>query len=459
MTPVQCRLSTVDSQLHFPTTPREGGAGRKGRAAPSRWSGAGLVRRPGDYSIGNPGLRPRGMGECNWSASLGLRTLVTLIWTLRFRGHLPVEQYMDLTSCLEFRLLLLFCLLGSPTFSRGAPTEALSTGKTLNAAEASAPVSEKGYVLIGGIQQWVTIKGTNRSNPVVLFVHGGPGNPMSQYSDALYKEWEKEFTIVHWDQRGSGKTFEANQPSGELTPESLNATELSLALIVRDGLAVADYARNKLGQDRVILTGTSWGSAVAVSMVHEQPELFRFYVGLSQLVNYKLTVQKSYERVLAKAKALGDQGALAQLEPLGIPPWKNPRGFGKLRRVGRKYETQATDRELVLESSAEHTTEKARAAYASGEEFSFVKFVGLEGEGMGNSIALDATALELKVPVFFLQGTEDLLTLPEITESYFAQLKAPAKKLIRVEKCGHDPNQRMLEVQLSVLKAATKEMP
>jgi pimeloyl-ACP methyl ester carboxylesterase len=114
---------------------------------------------------------------------------------------------------------------------------------------------------------------------------------------------------------------------------------------------------------------------------------------------------------------------------------------------------------LVLESSAEHTTEEAKAAYASGEEFSFVKFVGLKGDGMGNSITLDENCLELKVPIFILQGTEDLLTLPEITERYFTQVKAPSKQLIRVDKCGHDPNQRILEVQLGVLNAAAKEMP
>ena len=77
---------------------------------------------------------------------------------------------------------------------------------------------------------------------------------------------------------------------------------------------------------------------------------------------------------------------------------------------------------------------------------------------MGNRVALDVNCRELKVPIFILQGTEDLLTLPEITESYFAQVKAPAKKMILVEKSGHDPNQRMLEMQLSVLKMAAKEM-
>jgi pimeloyl-ACP methyl ester carboxylesterase len=353
-------------------------------------------------------------------------------------------------------LLLALGVLGGLAKARAAMEEIKPNAQGAAVKETSPGIDEKGYVSIGGIPQWVTIKGRNRANPVVLFVHGGPGNPMSQYAEALYKDWEGDFTIVHWDQRGSGKTFEANQTSGELTMESLNATDLSLALIVRDGLAVAEYARQKLGQDRVILTGTSWGSAVAVYMVRERPELFRCYVGLSQMVNYQRGLVRSYERVLAKARALGDTAAVGRLESLGAPPWKNPRAFGQLRRVSRQYEAQVTDRELVLVSSPEHTTEQARAAYASGEEFSFVKFVGMTGEGMGNDVVLDENAVELPVPVYLIQGTEDLVTVPEITERYFAQLKAPAKQLIRVEKCGHDPNQRMREVQFEVLKAAAQ---
>lgn len=346
----------------------------------------------------------------------------------------------------RFRSLLLsICLLVGLANTHGAAE-----------ATASAAIDEKGYVEIGGIQQWVTIKGSNRTNPVVLFVHGGPGNPMSQFSAALYQDWENDFTIVHWDQRGSGKTFEANQTSGELTMESLTATDLTLDLIVRDGLAVAEYAGKKLGQDRVILTGTSWGSAVAVTMLRERPELFRFYVGLSQMVNYQRGLLKSYEQVLAKARALGDEATVGRLESLGAPPWKHPRAFGQLRRASKHFEAQATEGELALVSAPEHTTDQARAAYASGEEFSFVKFVGMKGEGMGNSVVLDENALDLKVPVYFIQGTEDLVTVPEVTESYFAQLTAPSKKLIRVEKCGHDPNPRMLAVQFEVLKNAAK---
>ena len=260
---------------------------------------------------------------------------------------------MNLTSALRFCVFFLCGLLSSPMFSRAASEGQRPNGAMVDVSAHSMSINEKGYVLIGGIQQWVTIKGANRANPVVVFVHGGPGNPMSQYSDAMYREWEKDFTIVQWDQRGSGKTFEANQPSEELTPENLNATELTLELLVQDGLAVADYVGKRLDQERVILTGSSWGSAVAVSMIHERPELFRFYVGLSQLVNYQLNLRKSYERVLAMAKARGDQATLDLLVPFGPPPWKNSRYFGKLRRVIRKYESQATDGELVLESAAE----------------------------------------------------------------------------------------------------------
>ncbi len=88
------------------------------------------------------------------------------------------------------------------------------------------------------------------------------------------------------------------------------------------------------------------------------------------------------------------------LESIGAPPWKNPRSFGKLRRVTRKYESQSTDGEVVLTSAVEYTTEKARAAYASGEDFSFAKFVGLAGDGMGNRIALDINCTELRVPIY-----------------------------------------------------------
>ncbi len=201
-------------------------------------------------------------------------------------------------------------------------------------------LSESQYVLIGGIKQWVTINGESCLNPIVLVVHGGPGNPLSLYHESLFQAWEDEFTIVHWDQRGAGKTYEANQTVGELTPERLTNTKLSMALLVSDGLEVTDYIRKKFGQDKIIISGTSWGSVLALKMVYTTPDKYYFYVGLSQLVNYRNNMKESYSLVKSLAIEKQDQAALDVLSSIGSPPWNNPRSFGKLRRIIRAYETE-----------------------------------------------------------------------------------------------------------------------
>jgi len=93
-------------------------------------------------------------------------------------------------------------------------------------------VREEGFVSLGGIEQWVTVKGANCANPVILFLHGGPGNPLSPYADALHGAWEKDFTLVQWDQRGAGRTF-GRSPPGEskLTVERMAADGVELAWV------------------------------------------------------------------------------------------------------------------------------------------------------------------------------------------------------------------------------------
>ena len=332
----------------------------------------------------------------------------------------------------------------------------LSTTQCSKVHGVSGAIDEAGYINANGIKQWITIKGGSCSNPVVLFVHGGPGNPMSLYSETLYKEWEGQFTIVQWDQRGSGKTYEANQVSGEIASEMLSATPLTLDLIAKDGLEVAAFLRKKLSKKKIIITGGSWGSAVAVNMISEKPELFQFYVGLSQLVNYNSNTLNSYQNVLIKVKQNGDQQAEGILESLGPPPWKNPRNFGKLRKVSRKLEALSTDNPIILQAGKEYQSEQYKAAYASGEEFSFIKFVGMNGDGIAQDIELDKNNVDLKIPVYIIQGDEDLLTSPEITKKYFDEIKAPYKRYITVPRSGHDPNTNMLSAQFAALRDGLK---
>jgi pimeloyl-ACP methyl ester carboxylesterase len=307
-------------------------------------------------------------------------------------------------------------------------------------------VDESGLVRIGGIQQWVTIEGQDCANPVVLIVHGGPGNPNTPFAHTLFGPWTKDFTVVQWDQRGAGKTYEANPPAEDQA--------LTIDQLAADGVEVARYVTQHLGKRKVILMGGSWGSALAVHIAKAQPNLFHAYVGTAQLVNYADDVKLSYARTLGLARAASDAETVDKLEKLGPPPWTNPRAFGTLRRATRKYEAMKTDPAPAgwLKPAVGYDTPAYEAAYEAGEDYSFVQFVGLAGDGMGPRIDLAKLGTRFEMPVYLLQGEEDLVTPPEVSQAYFDSLTAPAKAFIRLPRTGHDPNRAMIDGQLNVLE-------
>jgi pimeloyl-ACP methyl ester carboxylesterase len=307
-------------------------------------------------------------------------------------------------------------------------------------------ISEEGFVPIDGIQQWVTIRGADCANPVVLMVHGGPGNPSTPFAENLYGSWEKDFTLVQWDQRGSGKTFAQN-------PDTATRS-LTMALMAKDGVEVAAYATHRLGKRQVILFGGSWGSALAVNMLKLKPELFSAYQGTSQLVEYRANQSATYTRALELTRAAGDKQAVASLEALGAPPWQNPRAFGIVRRITRRYEAKTTQPapDTWWNFPPQYDTAAYKAAYTDGEDYSYMQLVGTKGDGMLSRIDLPALGTTFPMPIFIIQGKEDLLTMPSVTKAYFESIKAPTKKYILLDKVGHDPNPLMVDAQLQVLK-------
>ncbi|UAL09700.1 alpha/beta fold hydrolase [Caulobacter segnis] len=310
------------------------------------------------------------------------------------------------------------------------------------------PVSEAGFVQIGGIRQWVVVDGQDCANPVVLIVHGGPGNPNTPFAHALFGTWAKDFTVVQWDQRGAGKTYGANKPAED--------EPLSMERLAADGVEIARYATQRFGKRKVILMGGSWGSALAVNIAMTQPDLFSAYVGTAQLANYQLDVGTSYAKALVLARAAGDTDAVGKLEALGAPPWTNPRAFGILRRVTRKYEAQATEPPPKdwFAFGPGYDTPAYEADYTAGEDYSFLNFVGLKGDGMGPRIDLRKLGTRFAMPVWMLQGEADLVTPPEVSKAYFDAIQAPKKTWVTLPRTGHDPNRIMIDAQFAALKAA-----
>ncbi|HSI50862.1 MAG TPA: alpha/beta fold hydrolase [Ideonella sp.] len=310
----------------------------------------------------------------------------------------------------------------------------------------SQQLDEQGFVPLNGIEQWVTIKGERCGNPVVLVVHGGPGNPVSMFSDGLYGPWQKDFTIVHWDQRGSGMTYGRNRPA--------EGEPLTVAQLRDDGIAVASYVTQHLGARKLILMGGSWGSVLGIQIAKARPDLFHAYITTAQLVNGQANLASSYAATLARAKALSDQENIAKLEALGPPPWCDPRNFGILRRVTRRYEAARTDPapKAWWQPAALYTTAKAEADYEAGEDYSYLQFVGRKGDGMLASTDLPGLGLKFGLPVFFVQGEEDLVTTPDVARRYFDSIEAPQKDWVLLPRTGHDPNPAMRDAQFSLLK-------
>jgi pimeloyl-ACP methyl ester carboxylesterase len=307
-------------------------------------------------------------------------------------------------------------------------------------------IKEESYVRLGGIEQWVTIKGDDCRNPVILFIHGGPGNPNTPFAHPPYEAWEKDFTLVQWDQRGAGKTFARNPTTvdGSLTVEGM----------ARDGTELAAYLLTHLHVKKVILFGGSWGSVLSVHMAKSRPELFAAYLGTGQLVKSPENGMAGYRALLTLAREAGDTPTVAALEGLGEPPWTNPRSFGIMRRASRVYEAKTTSAspKQWWALAPEYATPEAQAAYEAGEDYSFLQFVGMKGDGMQASVDLTKLGHDFQMPVFMVQGAQDLITVPEISKRYFDAIHSPQKEYFLLPKVGHDPNPDMIASQYTILK-------
>ncbi|WP_426192362.1 alpha/beta fold hydrolase [Massilia sp. DWR3-1-1] len=312
-------------------------------------------------------------------------------------------------------------------------------------------LDQHGFVPIGGIEQWVTVKGDDCANPIILFVHGGPGNPLSPYSDALYGAWSKQFTLVHWDQRGAGMTYGRNKPS--------EATPLSIAQLRDDGLEVAAWLGQRYGQRKVILWGSSWGSILAVHMALQRPALFYAYLGTAQVVGYRANQAVSYPKLRQLVHEAGDVPALAILDGVGAPPWTDPRSFGKVRKIIRRYEAKVTTAAPAAwwTPAPLYATAQAQADYEGGEDYAFLQFVGLRGDGMFSTVDLPSLGTQFAIPVFFVEGAQDLLATPDVAQRYFDSIEAPAKAIVVLPRAGHDPNQDVIDAQYKML--AEKILP
>jgi len=306
-------------------------------------------------------------------------------------------------------------------------------------------VKEEMFVRIGAIDQWITIKGDDRNNPVLLFLHGGPCDALSPFADAMFAGWEKDFTLVQWDQRGAGRTYGKSGPSIKPT--------MTVERMAQDGIEVAEFLTNHLGKKKIIIEGGSWGSILGISMAHARPDLFYAYVGSAQLVNTRKEQSVGYARVLELARAAGDQQAISALTTIGPPPWSSLfKSWPVYRKWERVYQAKLATAPLASETiSPEYASPEEQAQYAAADDFCFEHFWGLTMSGPLELVDLPALARDFAIPIYIFQGEEDLTAAPELAKAYFDSIKAPRKQFYLVPGTGHAPSTAELEMMRKVL--------
>ena len=202
---------------------------------------------------------------------------------------------------------------------------------SVHAQRSAQRIEEASFMTIGGIEQWVTIRGDDRGNPVLLLLHGGPGDVQSPFV-STYDPYEKDFLLVQWDQRGAGRTFAKNGAAG-VTREKL----------IADGVDLAGQLHKRFPRAPLILFGHSWGSIIATGMAQERPELFAAYVGTGQVSSWADTVQFQFDFLKQRYKEKGDTAALAALEDIGKPDPKNVKQyFGFSRPIRQNMNASET---------------------------------------------------------------------------------------------------------------------
>jgi pimeloyl-ACP methyl ester carboxylesterase len=299
----------------------------------------------------------------------------------------------------------------------------IATNVPVSGANATS-IQEARFVTLGGIEQWITIRGANRANPILLVVHGGPGDAQSFLPDT-YAVYEKDFTIVQWDQRGAGKTYIKN-PNSPPEPERVEL----------DGIELARYLCDYLTKRKIVVLGHSWGTYLAIGMVQRRADLFAAYVGTGQVGSWRANVQAQFDFMLAKSRAAGDRKKVELMEAIGTPDPKSAAQYFSWWRMRNPYMSRADAKWF------EDLTQIIRTNPNFSEEYLKAMNEGMEYSGRTTLNAMLATELPttakvLNVPFFVIQGREDMATPTSVAVKYFKVVKAPRKKLIIIDHAGH----------------------
>lgn len=305
-------------------------------------------------------------------------------------------------------------------------------------------------VRLGGVEQWIQIRGHDRTKPILLFLHGGPGFPQMPFSQ-LNAELEKAFVVVQWDQRGAGKSY-----SWSIPDESMR-----VARFVSDSRELVQFLLRRFKQPKIYLVAHSWGTLIGALMVAQNPEVLYAYVSIGQVASLPETQQVRYQFAVDAATKENNQQAVTELRRIGRPPHSTFEQCNVMEKWVNHYSAEENRPippsrffRLAFDSPVYSWLDLARIPL--GFKFSF--------ENLWREIFYDVDLFKqtprIEVPVYFFLGRHDSVVTTDVTQHYFDALEAPrGKQLIWFDRSGHWPhfteNERYRELLVNKVLAET----
>jgi pimeloyl-ACP methyl ester carboxylesterase len=269
------------------------------------------------------------------------------------------------------------------------------------------PIHEAQAIKAGSILQWIKIDGVNDQSPVLLFLHGGPGNSAMNYSNRFTEALQKKFVVVQWDQRETGKTKSLNSSHEPLTVMRFDS----------DAVDVINYLRSKFNQDKIYLVGHSWGGFLAIEVASRHPELLTACFAAAPMVDQLHSERLALNKMMEVATKAGNTNAVEELSQVKVP-FEN----GRQLYFHRKW----------LHTLLHHEQVRMKQGYV--ENWAKV-WLALFNEA--SAINFEMGAPEIKCPIYFMVGAHDYQTNYELTKTYFEKLKAPKKELFWFNDSAH----------------------
>jgi len=294
-------------------------------------------------------------------------------------------------------------------------------------------IEELRQVELGGVPQWISVRGRDRRNPVLLFVHGGPAATEMPASWLYQSPWEDFFTVVQWDQRGAGKTA-ATTDNPAIMPT------VTVERMVQDGEELVAHLRERYGKRKIFVLGHSWGTVIGLNLAQRRPDWLHAYVGMGQLLCWLENERVSYAFALREAKADNNAQAIKDLE--SIAPYPPPNRPATLDEVIKERIWVIHYGGLTMGRSDFDYDMNARKIAPEYVDRDLSPPGFKDGEALVRLLP-DLTAMDLrkittlKAPLFVFAGRRDYQTPSEIAAAWLETVKAPKKGVFWFEHSAH----------------------